>query len=322
MKFYLHHTTQYSYSNPVIESANKILLYPFNDMNQQLANHKLTISGNPNVFTYLDDYNNQVGFFTYVPPHKKLLISSEAEIISKKIVLPEEKTNTKDQWKTIEEIGKTIDYLPFLSIEKIEAFEQLNDLLNEIIDKKHSPLENVKSLCDYINKSFNYQKGVTNVFTTIDEVWKLKSGVCQDFTNILIQLCRMVKIPTRYVSGYVFADEGLRGAGATHAWVEIFIPTYGWLGLDPTNNCIADQFHIRLAVGRNYNDCAPVKGVFKGNETQLMDVKVHLDNKRKTKNLELLTQDSVALETHQSSTQNSYRRNLEMIQQQQQQQQQ
>jgi transglutaminase-like putative cysteine protease len=148
-------------------------------MNQQLANHKLTISGNPNVFTYLDDYNNQVGFFTYVPPHKKLLISSEAEIISKKIVLPEEKTNTKDQWKTIEEIGKTIDYLPFLSIEKIEAFEQLNDLLNEIIDKKHSPLENVKSLCDYINKSFNYQKGVTNVFTTIDEVWKLKSGVCQ-----------------------------------------------------------------------------------------------------------------------------------------------
>ena len=120
-----------------------------------------------------------MGFFTYVTPHKKLLISSEAEIISKKIFLPEEKTNAKDQWKTIEEIGKTIDYLPFLSIEKIEAFEQLNDLLNEIIDKKHSPLENVKSLCDYINKSFNYQKGVTNVFTTIDEVWKLKSGVCQ-----------------------------------------------------------------------------------------------------------------------------------------------
>ena len=94
------------------------------------------------------------------------------------------------------------------------------------------------------------------------------------------------------------------------------------MGLDPTNNCIADQFHIRLAVGRNYNDCAPVKGVFKGNETQLMDVKVHLDTKRKTKNLELLTQDSVAVESHQSITQNSYRRNLEMIQQQQQQQQQ
>jgi hypothetical protein len=93
------------------------------------------------------------------------------------------------------------------------------------------------------------------------------------------------------------------------------------LGIDPTNNCIANQFHIRLAVGRNYNDCAPVKGVFKGNETQLMDVKVHLDTKRKTENLEMYNLNSVSIETDQKSTQNSYRRNLEMIQQQQQQQQ-
>ena len=129
----------------------------------------------------------------------------------------------------------------------------------------------------------------------------------------------MSKIPTRYVSGYVFADEGLRGAGATHAWAEILIPNYGWLGLDPTNNCVADQFHIRLAVGRNYNDCAPVKGVFKGDETQLMDVKVHLDTKRKTKNLTTLTQESTYEENQKTFNQNSYRRNLEMIQQQQQQ---
>ena len=157
------------------------------------------------------------------------------------------------------------------------------------------------------------------MFTTIDEVLKLKSGVCQDFTNLLIQLCRMSKIPTRYVSGYVFADEGLRGAGATHAWAEILIPNYGWLGLDPTNNCIADQFHIRLAVGRNYNDCAPVKGVFKGKETQLMDVKVHLDSKKKSKNFESLINNSFNKDIHESDSQNSYRRNLEMIQQQQQQ---
>ncbi len=321
MKFYLYHTTQYSYSNPVFESANKILLYPFNDMNQQLVNHKLTISGNPNIFSYLDDFNNRVGFFTYVPPHKTLIISSEAEIISKRIDLPEEKTSAKDQWKFIEEMAKSIDYLPFLTLEKIDAIEPLKGLLKTMIDKNDYPLENVKRLCDYINKNFNYQKGVTNVFTTIDEVWKLKSGVCQDFTNVLIQLCRMIKIPTRYVSGYVFANEGLRGAGATHAWAEIFIPAYGWLGIDPTNNCIANQFHIRLAVGRNYNDCAPVKGVFKGNETQLMDVKVHLDTKRKTENLEMNNLNSVSIETDQKSTQNSYRRNLDMIQQQQQQQQ-
>ena len=320
MKFFLHHTTQYSYSNPVVESANKILLYPFNDMNQQLVNHKLTISGNPDVFTYLDDFNNRVGFFTYTPPHKVLIISSEAEILSKKIIHPEDEKNASNQWKLTEELGNSIDYIPFLKVERLKSNKQLNRLLNQIIDKNFSPLENVKKLCNYIKTNFNYQKGLTNVFTTIDEVLKLKSGVCQDFTNLLIQLCRMSKIPTRYVSGYVFADEGLRGAGATHAWAEILIPNYGWLGLDPTNNCIADQFHIRLAVGRNYNDCAPVKGVFKGKETQLMDVKVHLDSKKKSKNFESLINNSFNKDIHESDSQNSYRRNLEMIQQQQQQQ--
>jgi transglutaminase-like putative cysteine protease len=115
----------------------------------------------------------------------------------------------------------------------------------------------------------------------------------------------MMKIPKRYVSGYVYADEGLRGAEAKHAWVEIFNSGYGWLGLDPTNNRIANQFHIRLAVGRNYNNCAPVKGVFKGNETQLMDVKVHLYTKRKTENLKLLSQDTFTTEIKENQSQNS-----------------
>ena len=78
IKFFLYHKTIYSYTNPVIESTNKILLYPYNDLFQQLVNHRLTISGNPDVSTYLDDYNNRVGFFTYTPPHKSLAINSEA----------------------------------------------------------------------------------------------------------------------------------------------------------------------------------------------------------------------------------------------------
>ena len=110
-----------------------------------------------------------------------------------------------------------------------------------------------------------------------------KGWVCQDFTNILIQLCRIASIPCRYVSGYVFATGRLRGASATHAWAEIYLPYYGWIGLDPTNNCIADIYHIKLCVGRNYNDCSPVKGVYKGNETQIMNVKVELDTKKSAK---------------------------------------
>ena len=320
IKFYLYHTTVYTYSEPVIESSNKILLYPYNDLNQQLVNHMISVSGNPNIFTYLDDFNNRVGFFTFVPPHRSLVVSSEAEIISKKIAFTEEKIKASKQWVALEELGKSIEFLPFLMCDKINANDEVTNLLSGIINRDFTPLENAKILCDYIHKNFNYQKGITNVFTTIDEIWKIKSGVCQDFTNVLILLCRKAKIPTRYVSGYVFASEGLRGAGATHAWVEVFIPNYGWLGLDPTNNCIANDFHIRLAVGRNYDDCAPVKGVYKGDQTQLMNVNVHLDTKRKTKDFELLNKQNHENPNFEINSQNSFRKNLEMIQQQQQQQ--
>ena len=320
-KFYLYHTTDYTYSDPVIESSNKILLYPYNDLNQQLVNHSISVSGNPNIFTYIDDYNNRVGFFTIATPIKSLVISSEAEIISKKIIFPDDKLHADEQWSLLKKYQKSIDFLPFLINEKINADNEITKLLSRNINTNYSPLENAKILCDYIHKNFIYQKGITNVFTTIDEIWKIKSGVCQDFTNVLIFLCRKAKIPARYVSGYVFADKTLRGAGATHAWVEIFIPGHGWLGLDPTNNCIADKFHIRLAVGKNYDDCAPVKGVFRGNEKQFMDVRVQLDTRKRNLNYELINQDVDVEEVKEISFQNSYQKNLEMIQQQQQQQQ-
>ena len=100
-KFYLYHTTDYTYSDPVIESSNKILLYPYNDLNQQLVNHSISVSGNPNIFTYIDDYNNRVGFFTIAPPIKSLVISSEAEIISKKIIFPDDKLHADEQWSLL-----------------------------------------------------------------------------------------------------------------------------------------------------------------------------------------------------------------------------
>ena len=101
--------------------------------------------------------------------------------------------------------------------------------------------------------------------TKTEEVWKLKAGVCQDFAHILLIFLRMFNIPSRYISGYICPKgKEMRGEGATHAWVEAFIPDYGWLGLDPTNNCIVNDQHVRLATGRNFADCTPVKGTYKG----------------------------------------------------------
>ncbi|HEY0272829.1 MAG TPA: transglutaminase family protein, partial [Chitinophaga sp.] len=122
---------------------------------------------------------------------------------------------------------------------------------------------------------FEYIKGVTTVDTTLSEILRLQAGVCQDFAHVLTTMLRFTKIPARYVSGYICPNKnGMRGEGATHAWAEAYIPGYGWLGLDPTNNCIANEKHLRLAVGRNFSDCSPVKGVYNGPSGHVLEVTV------------------------------------------------
>ena len=317
-KFYLKHLTTYKYSNNVTESNNKIHLYPYNDLNQQIVNHKITVSGNPAISTYIDDYNNRVGSFNYLPPHNFLSILSEAEINKNRIVMPEDTMDIKSQWSFLYQLKHSIDYLPFLEIEFFSKINEAKKIVNTLKSENTSPYRLANNLCEFINKEFKYKKGVTNIYTKIQEVWISKAGVCQDFTNILIQLCRIASIPCRYVSGYGFAPGRLRGASATQAWAEIYLPYYGWIGLDPTNNCIADIYHIKLCVGRNYNDCSPVKGVYKGNETQIMDVKVELDTKKIKSKPYYYNGENMKRKEKENYDVNSFQKNLQMIQQQQQ----
>ena len=165
------------------------------------------------------------------------------------------------------------------------------------------------------------KKGVTTIETKVDEILELKAGVCQDFAHVLLVMLHMIGIPARYVSGYICPkNHELRGEGATHAWVEAYIPFYGWLGLDPTNNCIVSDRHVRLAIGRNFSDCTPVKGTYKGSSEHTLEVSVIIDNgEHKTSE----SKDEIPTFTYTSKnpgvTNNSYQRYLEIQQQQQQQ---
>ena len=325
-KLFLTHITSYSYINPVVESSNKILLYPFNDLNQQVVSHEIEISENPKIFTYLDNFNNRVGFFSYSLPHKKLIIKSSAEIIKKKNDYPLSKYSINDQWKFYNKNYLNPNYISFLRSKKFKYESYALSIISDLKAKNDSPLELLLKLCNYIYNNFEYKKGVTDIYTPLDKVWEIRSGVCQDFSNVLIKLCNIIQIPARYVSGYIYTEKKYRGYNATHAWVEVLIPGYGWVGLDPTNNIISNENHIKLAVGRNYNDCSPVRGVFKGNEKQEMEVKVLVDTKKNINNSDYDLDENVydktkSNEDENNDFQNSYRKRLEIIQQQQQQQQ-
>jgi transglutaminase-like putative cysteine protease len=136
----------------------------------------------------------------------------------------------------------------------------------------------VQSMMEMVYRRFEYVPEVTTISTTVSELLAHPRGVCQDFAHVLIGLCRAVGIAARYVSGYIVADTRLsretRGVQASHAWVEAFTPTYGWRGFDPTNNLVASEFHVKMAIGRDYADVAPTRGTYRGQAIETLGVAV------------------------------------------------
>ncbi len=312
-KFTVNHSTIYSYDSLVYDSANQIMLYPVNDDQQEVVEQQLKITGNPSVDVYTDYYGNEVGTFTNPESHKELKIESIVIVNVQPKVLPEDSDFNADQWESLRQSSQKLPYINFLKQKSYQAHEEILEATKIQQKEDTSPLNAAKYLCNYIFENFAYIQGVTTVETTVDEIWKLKSGVCQDFAHVLSVMLRYLGIPARYVSGYICPNKnGMRGEGATHAWVEAYLPDYGWLGLDPTNNCLVNDTHVRLAVGRNFVDCSPVKGTYKGSSLHKLEVKVTVEYEN-----EESSPDSLPIEViTQQEPSNSYRKFVEMQQQQ------
>ncbi|WP_214072956.1 transglutaminase family protein [Mucilaginibacter sp. dw_454] len=324
-EFEIQHITRYLYDAPARDSANQIILFPIKDEYQDVLKQEIAITGNPIVDKHIDYYGNEVGSFTYSDPHSVLTIMSKVLVSTKYRPYPVNDIFPGQQWEDLKPLQYMVPYIDFLRQEYFEGVEELKVIVDELRGKDETPYQVALRFCEYVYKNFNYIKGVTTVETTLDEIWKLKGGVCQDFAHILTEMLRLKNIPARYVSGYICTDKnGMRGEGATHAWAEAFIPDYGWLGIDPTNNIIANENHIRLAVGRNFMDCSPVKGVYKGSSGHRLEVSVVMDGEKVISKEEIAAEGAaytVITPAADHLAKNSYQRHMEMIQQQQQQQQ-
>jgi transglutaminase-like putative cysteine protease len=323
-EFQIQHITRYIYDSPVRDSANQIILFPIKDAYQDVLKQEITITGHPVVDSHIDYYGNEVGSFTYSEPHSVLVINSKILVTTRQRALPVNDIFPAQQWEDLKPLQYMVPYIDFLRQEYFEGLSELEVIVKQERSKDETPYQVALRFCQYVYENFEYIKGVTTVETTLDEIWKLKAGVCQDFAHILTEMLRLVKIPARYVSGYICTyKNGMRGEGATHAWAEAYIPDYGWLGIDPTNNCIANETHVRLAVGRNFTDCSPVKGVYKGSSGHKLEVAVLVDDDNNILNVDdKLIADVTPSRTSANTSKNSYQRYMEMVQQQQQQQQQ
>lgn len=316
-KYRIKHITRYSYPSPVIDSANQVMLFPVDDERQEVRKHELLITHQPSVEVYTDYFGNKTGIFSVLKPHTELTIESNIEVFTHDAVLPDTKILAADQWGELEKIREQFPFMDFMSTEHGEQLDEMHAVSAPLLKEETTPFEVAEKISAFVYHHFEYKKGITSVETEVDEIWKLKAGVCQDFAHVMLVMLRQEGIPARYVSGYICPkNHELRGEGATHAWVEAYIPFHGWIGLDPTNNCIAGDRHVRLAVGRHFTDCTPVKGTYKGSSEHTLEVSVTIENGQPCSD----TEQTAPVFTYQvhnpGATDNSYRKFMEMQQQQ------
>jgi len=270
MIYSIRHTTIFHYDPAVRESVMEVRLQPRTDGNQRCLKFQLDVTPSAHIMEYRDFMGNGVHHFDIAPAHIELQVNAVSLVEVQP--LPPAVAGSAGDWADLDAVLAADDHWEMLLPSQFaHPTAELDSLAKEMnCRRRGNPLELVTELNQAMYRSFAYVPNSTRVDSPIDEALRTRQGVCQDFAHIMIALLRPLRIPTRYVSGYLFhAEENHDRSleGASHAWVEALLPRLGWTAFDPTNNLIGGDRHIRVAVGRDYADVPPTRGVYKG-ETQ------------------------------------------------------
>ncbi len=279
MRLYVFHRTSYRYPSPVKHSFNELRLYPLSNDWQKCISTTLSILPICRPQSYLDLNGNIVHFFELPDEHQQLVIEARSVIETRSRVDFENFPYgvTLSKLSKMEGVPEYRDYLQSSTYVEInpEVWRMAVDLLSGSTDV----FQTAYQVMEFIYQNFEYCKSTTTVDTHANEVLRIRRGVCQDFAHAALALCRCLGIPARYVSGYFFdstRDRRMRGAEASHAWIEVMVSGHGWFGLDPTNNRVVDDTYVTLGTGRDYRDVAPVTGSYYGPRPNELEVTVRI----------------------------------------------
>jgi transglutaminase-like putative cysteine protease len=267
MKWRILHRTLYNYSAPARDSFNEVRLKPTNDIYQTVDSFELITDPAAQPRQYNDFYGNIVHHFDVAAPHASLLIESNVVVstnppmvLSENSCLPADSATPALSSDYLSET-RLVDLQPTTWRLAVDATAGITD-----------PWQSALAIMRFVNSYLSYSPKSTHVHTPLRDVISRRCGVCQDFAHMMIGLCRAMKIPARYVSGYLATEK----ASATHAWVEVLLPTLGWRALDPTHDRQIDGTYVKIAAGRDYSDVPPVAGYYKGSPKRTMEVKVRI----------------------------------------------
>jgi transglutaminase-like putative cysteine protease len=259
------HTTEFGYDAPIAEAYTELRLRPLEGGGQHCSSFRLrTEPVGLRVREYLDHFGNDVHHFDVLESHERLSVTAVSEVMT-----PEWFTGDRRQPTPLElyDYLSPTGYAPFAgAVTKLAAG----------FTGDGSGFDRASGLMTAVREELVYEPGATDVQTRADEVLELGRGVCQDFAHVMLAACRCVGIAARYVSGYLY-DPRLEGDNAaSHAWVDIWDEERGWIALDPTHDRGQTESYVRVAVGRDYADVPPTRGVYKGAAHETLTVHVGL----------------------------------------------
>jgi transglutaminase-like putative cysteine protease/predicted glutamine amidotransferase len=275
------HRTVYRYARPIERSTHLLRLTPVHDRLQHVLAHELSVSVPCDQRDYDDVFGNHVRRLTVDTTFTELAIEAKSTVLVHDVdpigVGPLRVHQTIPLvWMPWQR--QVLD--PFLlppELADTELGELAEYAMSFVKRNDHDLLDTLLDINRTIHAEYAYIQGSTTVTTTAFEVYVNRRGVCQDFTNLMICLARLLGVPARYVCGYIFTNSNHVQSEASHAWVQVYLPHLGWKGFDPTNGVLTQTDHVRVAVGRNYLDATPTSGtifVGGGGETLAVDVKV------------------------------------------------
>jgi transglutaminase-like putative cysteine protease len=275
MKLQVTHRTRYHYASPVRESFNEVRLRPVTNEHQTCDSFLLKVLPAVRLSHYTDFHANWIHFFEIPDPHITLTVETHSRVSTRSIAIPTDAAPAPlDRVAECQRMERCFDFLQETS--HIERSPEAWRLALDITAGQTDMWQAAQAIMHYVHAHFTYTPNVTTVHTHMRDVLRDRRGVCQDLAHVMIGLCRALGIPALYVSGYLYNGplETLRGAQASHAWCEVFLPGIGWRGLDPTNDQQTDDRYIKLAVGSDYADVPPVRGHYKGLTDRKMEVEV------------------------------------------------
>jgi len=285
MRYFIQHVTSFTYSAPVYESVTEVRTAPRTEGGQRCFQFRLSCRPNVQVLRYDDHFVNVVYHFDVPTPHAKLeIVSSAAVEIEPQAPLPDRLGG--DAWAELDTLSGDPEYWDWLQPSRFAAPSAALATLARRLNvgaRRDDPLTVLRAVNHAITSNFKYSPESTEVDSPIDAAIKLRSGVCQDFAHIAIALLRRLGVPARYVSGYLFHNGSDRNTApnSSHAWAEAYLPSLGWIGIDPTNDTIAAEKHVRVAIGRDYADVPPTRGVYKGDAESELAVAVNVSLTRR-----------------------------------------